>query len=256
MKLLERSQYDTIAEFVGDTPFSVMPYALLQRRVCDAYADSSDHPTCVAIVPHTPTPDAYVYGAASLPAAEVEQLADFLAQLDVGGFFVPTGLVAPIRSRRRVRLVVEGLCFTYRNLPVTFAVSRPEYVSQLRRTDARLMGDLPAGASFLYEIYGTPAALLAEGLAFGVLQEGRLVSIATSLALTPKHCNVGVYTRPRYRNRGYATDCTEALLDHVLSRGIQPLWRIGLRQKVATYFAEKLEMDEIGSDGREVYVQT
>jgi hypothetical protein len=39
-----------------------------------------------------------------------------------------------------------------------------------------------------------------------------------------------------------------------MSRGRRPLWRIGVRQKVAIYFAEKMEMEEIGVDGREVYL--
>jgi predicted GNAT family acetyltransferase len=92
-------------------------------------------------------------------------------------------------------------------------------------------------------------------VAFGVFRQGRLVSAAASTALTPKHCDVGVYTRPRYRSRGYATDCVQALFAVVLTRGVLPLWRIGVRQKVAIYFAERLEMDEIGTDGAELYLQ-
>jgi hypothetical protein len=53
----------------------------------------------------------------------------------------------------------------------------------------------------------------------------------------------------------YGTDCIEALFAHVLARGVRPLWRIGVRQKVAICFAEKLEMDEIGSNGQEVQSQ-
>jgi len=79
--------------------------------------------------------------------------------------------------------------------------------------------------------------------------------MAASLALTPNYCDVGVYTLPRYRNRGYATDCVEALFAEVFVRGARPLWRIGIRQKLAIYFAEKLGMKEIGSTGGEVYLQ-
>ena len=60
----------------------------------------------------------------------------------------------------------------------------------------------------------------------------------------------------RHRHRRYATDCVEALLAHLFERGVQPLWRIGLRQKVALYFAEKMGMVEIGTDDQEVYLQT
>jgi hypothetical protein len=57
-----------------------------------------------------------------------------------------------------------------------------------------------------------------------------------------------------YRSQGYAADCVEALFAHALAQGVRPLWRIGGRQKVAICFAEKMLMQEIGTDGREVYL--
>jgi RimJ/RimL family protein N-acetyltransferase len=163
--------------------------------------------------------------------------------------------VPPIRARRRIYSEVEGLCFTYRQLPREFRVWRPELVRRLDVSAAPLIEALPTEAGFLFHHYGKPPKLLSEGLAFGVFQKGRLVSLATSLALTPRHCDVGVYTPPRFRNRGCATDCVEALFSCLFDRGIKPLWRIGVQQKVALYFAEKPKMDEIGTDGREVYLQ-
>ena len=64
-----------------------------------------------------------------------------------------------------------------------------------------------------------------------------------------------MYTQPRFRHPGYATDCIETIFAYVLAWGVRPLWRVGVRQKIAIYFAEKLEMDEIGSNGQEVYLQ-
>jgi predicted GNAT family acetyltransferase len=81
------------------------------------------------------------------------------------------------------------------------------------------------------------------------------VSLAASLALTPNFCDVGAYTRPRFRHLGYATDCIEAIFAHVLAPGVRPLWRVGIRQKIAICIAEKLEMDEIGTNGQEVCLQ-
>lgn len=257
MNLLDSSRFDVITDLVGDTPFTVTPYFFLQRQACDVYAGEGMPPRCIIIVPHTPLPDVYVLGAGSLASAELESLADFLGRLDIdGGFLVPADLVPLIRARRPIHLEVEGLCFTYRRVPHDFAVWRPELVRPLTIADADLAGALPDAAAFLYQNFGTHTALLREGLASGVIQDRRLVSMAASLALTPKHCDVGVYTLPRYRNRGYATDCVEVLFARAFDLGVCPLWRIGVRQKVAIYFAEKLGMDEIGTDGREVYLQT
>ena len=253
---VEVSQFEAIADMVGDTPFTVTPFFHLCRTSCDVFANVASSPRFGAIVPHVPYPDVYLFGAEAMAPPEMEAMAGFLAQLDpVAGYLVPIDLVQPIRSRRQILSDVEGLCFTYRQIPEAFEVWRPEMARQLASADRDLVDDLPGEAGFVTENYGSIATLLGEGLAFGVIQEGQLVSLAASLALTPNYCDVGVYTLPRFRHLGYATDCIEALFAHVLARGVRPLWRIGIRQKIAIYFAEKLEMDEIGSNGQEVYLQ-
>jgi GNAT superfamily N-acetyltransferase len=253
---LDRDHLDTIAEMIGDTPFTVTPHFLLRRHHCDVYANASGQPRYGVIVPHTPHPDVHLFGTAALEPAEIEELATFLARMQlIGGYLVPVELVPPLRTRRRIQSKVEGLCFTYRRIPKSLTVWRPDLVRQLATTDTASVEALPEEAGFLYRNLGTPDSLLSEGLAFGVFQQGRLVSLATSLALTPKYCSVGVYTLPRFRHLGYATDCVEAIFAHLFAQGKRPLWRIGVRQKVAIYFAEKLEMEEIGTDGQEVYLQ-
>lgn len=257
MVQLDELHFDAVAEFVGDTPFTVTPYFLLRRRACDVYTDAAGQPRYAVVISHTPRPDVYVLGAAALAPEEWEGLADFLVGLEAAAsYMVPVELVPAIRTRRRIYVQAEGLCFTYRRPPREFVVWRPENVRQLTPADATRVDALPGEADFLYQHYGTSLALLTEGVAFGVVHKDRLVSMAASLALTPRHCDVGVYTRTRHRSQGYATDCVEALFAHVLARNVKPLWRIGGRQKIAIYFAEKLEMDEIGTDGREVYLQT
>lgn len=253
---VDANRFEAIAGLVGDTPFSVTPYFHLHRKSCDLYADDAANPQLGVIVPHVPYPDVYLFGANALDPSQLEELARFLAQLDpIAGYLVPVDLVQPIRSRRMIYSDVEGLCFTYRQIPQEFSVWRPELVRQLTPADRDLVEDLPDETGFVYENYGSPAALLGEGVAFGVIRGDRLVSLAASLALTPNYCDVGVYTLPRFRHLGYATDCIETIFAYALSQGVRPLWRVGVRQKIAIYFAEKLEMDEIGTNGQEVYLQ-
>ena len=254
---LDAGRFDEIADLLSDTPFTVAPYFFLRRRACDVYADAAKRPAYGAIVPHSPAPDVYVFGAHALDAAAQADLAVCLASIESAcGYLVPRDLVQPIRARRAIEHEVEGLCFTSRQPPPGFRIWRPELVRRLGPADLPLVDDLPAEAAFLHHNFGRPAALLADGLAFGVVRDGRLLSLAASLALTPRHCDVGVYTRRRHRHRRYATDCVEALVAHLFGQGIQPLWRIGIRQKAAIYFAEKMGMEEIGTDGQEVYLQT
>lgn len=253
---VDGSGCDVVANILGDTPFTVTPCFFLRRRECNVYVDDAAQPQAIVVVPHVSFADVYVFVRVPLGTAGVESLANFISQLEFqGGLFVPAELVQPIRVRRRIVLEAEGLCFTYPEVPRDFTVTRPELVRRLVPAKAKTVGQLPSAASFLYRNYFSPEALLTEGIAFGVLYRGRLVSMAASLALTPNYCDVGVYTLPRYRNRGYATDCVEALFAEVFVRGARPLWRIGIRQKLAIYFAEKLGMKEIGSTGGEVYLQ-
>ena len=253
---LDSGAFDTILTQVGDTPFTAVPYFFLQRRACDVYANSRVQPQCLVVVPHVPSPDVYVLGAESLDSAGLESLADFLAHLELaGGFFVPIELVQPIRARCQIDLHMEGLCFTYPQIPRGFSIARPEFVRRLASPDAALVDALPGDAAFLWQSYGAPAALLAEGLAFGVIRQGKLVSMTASLVLTPRYCDVGVYTLPRYRSLGYATDCVEALFARTLAQGVRPLWRVGIRQKVSIKLAEQMFMEEIGTNGRELYLQ-
>lgn len=257
MILLDSRHCDAIADILGDSPFTVTSYFFLRRRGCDVYADDAEKPQSIVIVPHVRNADTYVHVLSALGAKDEERLADFLCHLSLqGGLFVPAELIQLVRARQRIFLEAEGLCFTYRQIPRDFQVSRLRMACRLSGADVQAVCSLPDEAGFLYRNYRVPHALLTEGLAFGVFQGDHLVSVAASLACTPKHCDVGVYTLRRYRNRGYATDCVEALFAEAFTRGMRPLWRIGIRQKLAIYFAEKLCMDEIGTTGREVYLQT
>lgn len=252
---LDGSRFDEIAKALGDAPFTVTPYFFLRRAACDVYVDDVTRLRSLVIVPNVAGADVYVFVREFLEPAQWEGLADFVVGLPFqGGLFVPAELVQSIRARREVLLEAEGLCFTYRRVPAGFRVRRPGFVRRLGSGNLAAVSDLPPDAGFVFQNYCTPQALLAEGLAFGVFRDDRLVSVAASLALTPAHCDVGAYTRPRHRSRGYATDCVEAILTHCFAAGVRPLWRVGIRQKVAIYFAEKLGMEEIGTTGREVYL--
>ncbi|MFZ5918324.1 MAG: GNAT family N-acetyltransferase [Chloroflexota bacterium] len=243
-----------VADAVGDTPFTVSPYFFVCRGDCAVLVDDATRLGWLVVVPGVSRADSYILVRRSLAVDELDGLADLVASLESRRLFVPECLVQPVRTRRRVLLEAEGLCFTCRCVPADFTVAR-QVARRLSRADAAAVAGLPGEATFLHLNYHTPEALLSQGLAFGIFCGGRLVSLAASLALTPQHCDVGVYTLPRYRNLGYATDCVRAILAESFARGLRPLWRIGIRQRLAIYFAEKLGMEEIGANGREIYLE-
>jgi hypothetical protein len=163
MIAVDASRFETIAGLIGDTPFAVTPYFHLHRESCDVFADDAENLEFGVIVPHVFYPDVYLFGADALGRSQTEELARFVAQLDpVAGYLVPVDLVQPIRSRRMIYSDVEGLCFTYRQIPQEFSVWRPELVRQLTPADKDLVEDLPGETGFIHENYGSSATLLGE----------------------------------------------------------------------------------------------
>ena len=58
----------------------------------------------------------------------------------------------------------------------------------------------------------------------GVLAAGELVSVAHSSRRTREACELGIYTRPEARRRGYAVAATAAWTDAVRQEGLQPIY--------------------------------
>ncbi len=83
---------------------------------------------------------------------------------------------------------------------------------------------LAGGGEWLTGMFGSAAALLAEGSAVGVEHEGRLVSVAATWTIAPPYAEVGAHTDPAARRRGYATVCVHRLMELLTEGGIRPQW--------------------------------
>lgn len=157
-------------------------------------------------------------------------------------------------QRRACDICADDPARPHPEIPRDFAITRPEFVRQLGVDDVDLVNGLLGKADLLYRNYGTPTGLLAEGLAFGVIRSGKLVSLATSLALLPKYCDVGCLHLGPLSQPG--------LRDGLRGSPVRPYPGSGCASLVAYrrqaggghLFAEKTHVQEIGTDGREVYL--
>jgi ribosomal protein S18 acetylase RimI-like enzyme len=62
--------------------------------------------------------------------------------------------------------------------------------------------------------------LLEEQRCYGIIDEGRIVSVACRYLMLPEiGCIGGVYTEPLYRGRGYAREVTSAISSDIVSSG-------------------------------------
>ena len=91
--------------------------------------------------------------------------------------------------------------------------------------DAEAVARLLRGAGeWMTDAFGTVNALLAEGMADGVEEDGRLVAIAATWAIAAPYAEVGAHTDPSARGKGYATACAHSLMTTVAAQGLLPQW--------------------------------
>ncbi len=91
--------------------------------------------------------------------------------------------------------------------------------------DAPMVARLLHGeGEWLTDAFGSVAALLAEGMADGVEEGGRLVAVAATWAIAAPYAEIGAHTDPSARGKGYATACAHALMTAVAAKGLLPQW--------------------------------
>jgi hypothetical protein len=77
---------------------------------------------------------------------------------------------------------------------------------------------------WLLDCFGSVTALLSEGMADGVEENGRLVAIAATWVIAPPYAEVGAHTDPAARGKGYATAVAHATMKAVVAKQLVPQW--------------------------------
>ncbi len=93
---------------------------------------------------------------------------------------------------------------------------------------------------------------LAGGVYYGMWSETRLVSIAGTQLFRPQHgiaVVANVFTHPRYRSRGYATQCVAAVTEQVLREVPDAVLNVDPRNTPALHSYERLGYEAVGTIG-------
>lgn len=90
----------------------------------------------------------------------------------------------------------------------------------------------------LVSLFSSREAFLRDGLGMVVMENGQIVSGASSYARFPQGIEVEVDTRRDYRRRSLATACSAALILRCLDRGLYPDW--DAQNLYSLHLAEKL----------------
>jgi hypothetical protein len=105
------------------------------------------------------------------------------------------------------------------------------------------------------EVMGGPAAFVAKGYGWGLVQDGRLACAATSYAVGGGAVELAIATHPDHRQRGLAACAASAFVQESLVREIVPHWNAS--NPVSQRLAERLGFRFVGMVGiRELTAET
>lgn len=112
--------------------------------------------------------------------------------------------------------------------------------------------DLPMLQNAPPELRGpNPEHLLYQTAAAGAIINNQLVAIAQNYALTAGYGDIGVFTLPDWRGRGFASAAAAQVAQWLQANGRIPVWSCGEQNQASLRVAEKLGFIE---NGRRVYL--
>lgn len=205
-------------------PWNTAARFLLRSGGAQVAVDDLTRPHAAAIT----QPTSSLGGAYLISLGNPEALLDFLAEEpSVGRLWVSDAetehlIDETLFGDQRTEITILGATETWQLPPLerTRAVTRPLGPPDIAAVTQLLRGE----GEWLTDAFGSVTALLAEGMADGVEEGGRLVAIAATWAIAPPYAEVGAHTDPAARGNGYATACAHSLMTAVAAKGLLPQW--------------------------------
>lgn len=125
----------------------------------------------------------------------------------------------------------------------------PPEIRQLTSADAAAFASLSADSAWISETWGEDgSALLAAGMARGVLVDGHVASVAVPFFVGTRYEDIGVVTEPAYRERGLSTACAGALVADIRARGHIPTWTTSPDNTASLAVAARLGFTHVRDD--------
>lgn len=219
-----RDRFPALLARLEPRPWYTAARFLLRSGGARVMVDDMTRPRAAAVM----MPGSSQGGAYLISLGDAEPLRDFLAE-------EPGISRLWVSDTETERLINETLFGDQRTDLTILAATDDWQLPPLERTHVRtrplgppdapaVMRLLHGDGEWLTDAFGSVAALLAEGLADGVEENGTLVSIAATWAIAPPYAEVGAHTDRRARGKGYATACAHALMTVVAAKGLLPQW--------------------------------
>jgi RimJ/RimL family protein N-acetyltransferase len=119
-------------------------------------------------------------------------------------------------------------------------ISHP-WVRELTAADAELIRTAdPYIPEHLPDAEDEPERIVFHGVSAGAIHDGRLVSVAASVAWTNTHAEIVVVTLDEFQNNGLATAPAVLVARRLRADNLIPQWRVGAPNIASSRVATKL----------------
>jgi GNAT superfamily N-acetyltransferase len=244
---LHRKQFHALADALDETPQTLISIHILRRGMCRAWLAGEPTAPHATVIQPTPSP-AEPLGFGRDP----DLLWNLLREVPGWGcILVDTQVARPLARRIRDRTqhqvgFVDDIYFVLRRPAGRYADPAVRFLTP---DDAPLVDAAPpelAGVG-----YPSRQAFLADAVAAAAIVDGRIVSLAYTSALGDRYADIGVYTAPAFRNRGFARAAASLVADRVQHQDRVPVWSTGHFNAASLHIARQLGFVETG---RRTYV--
>lgn len=231
-----------VATAIGDSPETVIALQFLREGSVDVlYAGDSADPEGIAIQLRDMPEEPIIFGnnaeavASLLPHLSGWTCVNVPADL-ADDLIEPVAATADASSVRLLddvhhvlrRPLDEGLIGPARLLT-------PDDRELISRAPAVLLG---AGVDRVLD-------RLTSGHVAGVIEEGSLVALALTFALSDRYADIGVATHPEWRGQGFGTNVAACVAAAVQRDGRTPVWSCGATNLASMAIAARLGFEEV-----------
>ncbi len=239
MDELPTEHFDAVADALGDSPFSVISTHMLRKRLCRTYiVGQPDHFDALVLHHKNDPTEPTSFGE------DAQAIWQLLQPIEGWTCIETSQALAPTLGQ----LIEHGLGVAVRYLDDVHH-TLTHRVPHIAHPDVRLLtpGDVPLIQAAQpntprEEILQT----LRDGAIAGAIVDGALVATAKTYALSPRYCDIGVYTHEAHRKRGYSTACVSLVAREVQRHGRIPVWSTSTENHASLRVAAKVGFQEVG----------
>ncbi len=230
-----------LADFLGDSPETVLAMHALRRQNCQAYIVGELPQVQAALLQISSFPnEPQAFGTDANAILTMLQAIQGWDCVNVASE-VAESVGALIQEKMKMAVRYYGDFYYTLSKPVMHF--RHNYVRCLQLEDLSLLESAPR--EFQGHGYGTPRGLLEDGVVACGIVSGEVVSIAHTAGHTKKFADIGVITREDWRNQGLASAAASIVAEILQEKGITPVWSAGDDNLPSVRIAQKLGFSKV-----------